>query len=152
VTSANSAPASVLGATCGEWRSASDLLRLMEVWRRGVVERGYEGYVAKDEASEGGATRRWLKVKQKCRSATARRGRRAGAGATAMEEAVDSDFTWRGAVSRLVDSGGIEIDGKVVVVPQVLLGIFVRVGDHVEVTRVPQKSGRYINIVRAPWA
>jgi hypothetical protein len=30
-----------------------------------VVERGYEGYVAKDEASayEGGATRRWLKVK-----------------------------------------------------------------------------------------
>jgi hypothetical protein len=32
-----------------------------------VVERGFEGYVAKDEASvyEGGATRRWLKVKQK---------------------------------------------------------------------------------------
>jgi ATP-dependent DNA ligase len=32
-----------------------------------VVERGYEGYVAKDEASvyEGGRTRRWLKVKQK---------------------------------------------------------------------------------------
>jgi ATP-dependent DNA ligase len=32
-----------------------------------VVERGYEGYVAKDESSayEGGATRRWLKVKQK---------------------------------------------------------------------------------------
>jgi len=31
-----------------------------------VIERGYEGYVAKDEASayEGGATRRWLKVKQ----------------------------------------------------------------------------------------
>jgi ATP-dependent DNA ligase len=30
------------------------------------VERGYEGYVAKDEASlyEAGATRRWLKVKQ----------------------------------------------------------------------------------------
>jgi hypothetical protein len=30
-----------------------------------VVERGYEGYVAKDETSpyEGGATRRWLKVK-----------------------------------------------------------------------------------------
>jgi hypothetical protein len=31
------------------------------------IERGYEGYVAKDEASayEGGATRRWLKVNQK---------------------------------------------------------------------------------------
>jgi hypothetical protein len=30
-----------------------------------VVERRYEGYVAKDEASvyEGSATRRWLKVK-----------------------------------------------------------------------------------------
>jgi ATP-dependent DNA ligase len=32
-----------------------------------VVERGYEGLVAKDEASayEGGPTRRWLKVKQR---------------------------------------------------------------------------------------
>jgi ATP-dependent DNA ligase len=32
-----------------------------------VVERGYEGLVAKDEASayERGAKRRWLKVKQK---------------------------------------------------------------------------------------
>jgi ATP-dependent DNA ligase len=32
-----------------------------------VVERGYEGLVAKDEASPygGGPTRRWLKVKQK---------------------------------------------------------------------------------------
>jgi ATP-dependent DNA ligase len=32
-----------------------------------VIERGYEGYVAKDEASayEGGRTRRWLKAKQK---------------------------------------------------------------------------------------
>ena len=32
-----------------------------------MVERGYEGYVAKDDASpyEGGPTRRWLKVKQK---------------------------------------------------------------------------------------
>jgi len=32
-----------------------------------VVEGGYEGYVAKDEASlyEAGPTRRWLKVKQK---------------------------------------------------------------------------------------
>jgi ATP-dependent DNA ligase len=30
-----------------------------------VIERGFEGYVAKDEASayEGGATRRWVKVK-----------------------------------------------------------------------------------------
>jgi bifunctional non-homologous end joining protein LigD len=35
-------------------------------WQQ-VVEHGYEGYVAKDEASayEGGATRRWIKVKQK---------------------------------------------------------------------------------------
>jgi ATP-dependent DNA ligase len=35
-------------------------------WQQ-VVERGYEGYVAKDEAStyEGGVTRRWVKVKQK---------------------------------------------------------------------------------------
>jgi ATP-dependent DNA ligase len=32
-----------------------------------VIERGYEGYVAKDEARvyEAGATRRWVKVKQK---------------------------------------------------------------------------------------
>jgi ATP-dependent DNA ligase len=32
-----------------------------------VKRRGYEGYVAKDEASAygGGATRRWLKVKQR---------------------------------------------------------------------------------------
>jgi ATP-dependent DNA ligase len=39
----------------------------MEMWRREVVERGYEGYVAKDQASpyEGGPTRRWLKVKQR---------------------------------------------------------------------------------------
>jgi ATP-dependent DNA ligase len=38
----------------------------LEAWAQ-VVERGYEGYVAKDEASayEGGPTRRRLKVKQK---------------------------------------------------------------------------------------
>jgi ATP-dependent DNA ligase len=32
-----------------------------------VTERGYEGYVAKGESSvyEGGATGRWVKVKQK---------------------------------------------------------------------------------------
>jgi ATP-dependent DNA ligase len=38
----------------------------LEAWTQ-VVERGYEGYVAKDGRSlyEGGATRRWLKVKQK---------------------------------------------------------------------------------------
>jgi ATP-dependent DNA ligase len=38
----------------------------LDAWAQ-VIERGYEGYVAKDEASayEGGATRRWLKVKQK---------------------------------------------------------------------------------------
>jgi ATP-dependent DNA ligase len=37
----------------------------LEAWKQ-VLERGYEGYVAKDEASvyKGGATRRWLKVKQ----------------------------------------------------------------------------------------
>ena len=37
----------------------------LEAWKQ-VIERGYEGYVAKDEASayEGGPTRRWLKVTQ----------------------------------------------------------------------------------------
>jgi hypothetical protein len=36
----------------------------LQAWAQ-VIERGYEGYVAKDEASayEGGATKRWLKVK-----------------------------------------------------------------------------------------
>jgi bifunctional non-homologous end joining protein LigD len=36
----------------------------LEAWR-GVVARGYEGFVAKEEASvyEGGPTQRWLKVK-----------------------------------------------------------------------------------------
>jgi ATP-dependent DNA ligase len=38
----------------------------LEAWGQ-VIERGYEGYVAKNEASayEAGPTRRWLKVKQK---------------------------------------------------------------------------------------
>jgi ATP-dependent DNA ligase len=38
----------------------------LEAWAQ-VVERGYGGLVAKEEASayEGGPTRRWLKVKQK---------------------------------------------------------------------------------------
>ena len=38
----------------------------LEAWKQ-VIERGYQGYVAKDEASvyEGGPTRRWLKVKLK---------------------------------------------------------------------------------------
>jgi ATP-dependent DNA ligase len=37
----------------------------LEAWAQ-VVERGYEGLVAKDEASvyEGGPMRRWLQVKQ----------------------------------------------------------------------------------------
>ena len=37
---------------------------LLGAWAQ-VIERGYEGYVAKDEASvyEPGPTRRWLKVK-----------------------------------------------------------------------------------------
>ena len=37
----------------------------IEAWQQ-VLERGYEGYVAKDEASKyvGGRTRSWLKVKQ----------------------------------------------------------------------------------------
>jgi len=36
----------------------------LEAWKQ-VIDRGYEGYVAKDEASvyEGGPTRSWLKVK-----------------------------------------------------------------------------------------
>jgi ATP-dependent DNA ligase len=38
----------------------------LEAWKQ-VIERGCEGYVAKDERSayEGGATRRWLNVKQR---------------------------------------------------------------------------------------
>ena len=38
----------------------------LDAWAE-VVERGYEGLVAKDESSlyEAGPTRRWLKVKQK---------------------------------------------------------------------------------------
>jgi bifunctional non-homologous end joining protein LigD len=38
----------------------------LEAWAQ-VIERGYEGLVAKDDGSsyEGGPTRRWLKVKQK---------------------------------------------------------------------------------------
>jgi ATP-dependent DNA ligase len=38
----------------------------LEAWAQ-VLERGYEGYVAKDEASPyvGGRTRAWLKVKQR---------------------------------------------------------------------------------------
>jgi hypothetical protein len=37
-----------------------------EAWKQ-VIERGYESYLAKDERSvcEGGATRQWLKLKQK---------------------------------------------------------------------------------------
>jgi ATP-dependent DNA ligase len=36
----------------------------LEAWKQ-VIERGYEGYVAKDEASPyvGGVTKSWLKVK-----------------------------------------------------------------------------------------
>jgi ATP-dependent DNA ligase len=46
-----------------------------------VTERGYEGYVAKDEASryEGGPTKRWLKVKQKDWTVEEDRWRRIGA-------------------------------------------------------------------------
>jgi ATP-dependent DNA ligase len=38
----------------------------LEAWQQ-VVERGFEGYVAKDESSryEGGPTRAWIKVKQR---------------------------------------------------------------------------------------
>jgi ATP-dependent DNA ligase len=38
----------------------------LQAWAQ-VIERGYEGYVAKDEASlyAAGPTRRWLKVKQR---------------------------------------------------------------------------------------
>jgi hypothetical protein len=56
--------------------------------------------------------------------------------------------TMKGVVTGLGDPGEIEIDGKVVVVPQVLLGIRVRGGDRVELTRVQQKSGRCIDIAR----
>ena len=49
----------------------------LEAWKQ-VVERGYEGYVAQDEAGvyEGGATRRWLKVKQRDWTVEADRWRR----------------------------------------------------------------------------
>jgi ATP-dependent DNA ligase len=45
----------------------------LETWNQ-VVERGYEGYMAQDEASayEGGATRRWLKVNRRRGSLAAR--------------------------------------------------------------------------------
>src|SRR5262245_30192584 len=61
----------------------------LEAWTQ-VVERGYEGYVAKDEASayEGGATRRWLKVKHR----DWRSGRIGGGGGSAR-------------LNRLADSG-----------------------------------------------
>jgi ATP-dependent DNA ligase len=49
----------------------------LEAWAQ-VVERGYEGLVAKDETSayEAGPTRRWLKVKQKRLTAEEDRWRR----------------------------------------------------------------------------
>ena len=52
----------------------------VEAWRQ-VVEHGYEGYVAKDEASpyEGGPTRRWLKVSRRA----GRSRRTAGSGGSA---------------------------------------------------------------------
>jgi bifunctional non-homologous end joining protein LigD len=42
----------------------------LEAWNQ-VIERGYEGYVAKDESSAYGAgpTKRWLKVKRSSRRA-----------------------------------------------------------------------------------
>jgi ATP-dependent DNA ligase len=45
------------------WRLVANGL---DAWAQ-VLERGYEGYVAKDEASayEDGPTWRWLKVKQR---------------------------------------------------------------------------------------
>jgi hypothetical protein len=51
----------------------------LPAWEQ-VVERGYKGYVAKDEASayEGGPTRRWLKVKQKAWTVEEDRWRRRG--------------------------------------------------------------------------
>jgi ATP-dependent DNA ligase len=50
-------------AVASEYSAAPDGLK---AWKQ-VIDRGYEGYVAKDGASvyEGGPTRRWLKVKQK---------------------------------------------------------------------------------------
>lgn len=56
-----SSPAATWCSRCDGWRHIA-----REAWQH-VIEREYEGYVAKDEASvyEGGATRRWVKVKQK---------------------------------------------------------------------------------------
>jgi ATP-dependent DNA ligase len=49
----------------------------VEAWRQ-VIERGYEGLVAKDEAGvyEGGPTKRWLKVKVPGRTDAEERWRR----------------------------------------------------------------------------
>jgi bifunctional non-homologous end joining protein LigD len=49
----------------------------LEAWRQ-VIERGYEGLVAKDEAGvyEGGPTKRWLKVKVPGRTDAEQRWRR----------------------------------------------------------------------------
>ena len=51
------------GEAGNEYSAAPDGLK---AWKQ-VIERGYEGNVAREEASayEGGGTRRWLKVKQK---------------------------------------------------------------------------------------
>jgi ATP-dependent DNA ligase len=53
----------------------------LEAWAQ-MVERGYEGLVAKDEASayEAGPTGRWLKVKQNGRTDAEDRWRRRSTG------------------------------------------------------------------------
>jgi hypothetical protein len=87
-----------------------------------VVERGYEGYVAKDEASvyEAGPTRRWLKVKQK----TGPSPRTAGGGGSAschrhpeLDADVEGPVIWFGCecgarMARRADDGaGLDASG-----------------------------------------
>jgi hypothetical protein len=56
-----SSPGASWSSRCAGWRRTG-----LKAWSE-VIARGYEGLVAKDEASadEAGPTRRWLKVKQK---------------------------------------------------------------------------------------
>jgi len=74
-TPASGTPGSASSACCATYSTRAGTRRrgrpgepeITSVPAQGrAIKRGYEGYVAKDEASayEGGPTRRWLKVKQ----------------------------------------------------------------------------------------
>jgi hypothetical protein len=89
-----------LGGSASEppWRAvARDGLEV----RRQVVERAYEGYVAKDEGQRvrGGPTRRWLKMKQKGGPSR----RTAGRGGSAWRRRL----TDHRLIPRLADAGAL---------------------------------------------